>query len=284
MEEHNGLWGWNSALAVHGPDVGPPEALRIASLNLHTWQEKNASLKLEQVAWSLAELDVHMVALQEVGEHLADNSRPNAGEFIARRMARHSGHAYHHVWRFAHIGFDVYREGLSLISRGPIHQVLEAELSIGPLRRVAMLAEVEWNGRRINLCNVHLSENANGGYEQATQLVQHILPRYTSAETPSILLADLNAQPHEGAVNLLREVGWHDAASLCIPPGDMSPTFFGEHPHRRIDYQFVKPGNAPGSALRPVSLHRLYARNAVANCYLPEVSDHAGLLGVYQLP
>src|SRR5207249_4644492 len=86
MVEPDGCGGFNSVFGLGGPSLGPASALRIATLNLNTYQETDPLLKLEQVAFALAAMDIDAVALQEVGEHLSDPERPNAGEVIRTHL------------------------------------------------------------------------------------------------------------------------------------------------------------------------------------------------------
>src|SRR5438552_296990 len=53
MVEPDGCGGFNSVFGLGGPSLGPPNALRIASLNLNTYQDAEPLLKLEQVAYAL---------------------------------------------------------------------------------------------------------------------------------------------------------------------------------------------------------------------------------------
>src|SRR5262245_33441355 len=54
MVEYDGCGGWNSVFGIGGPSLGGPEALRVVSLNLNTYQEVHALLKLEQAAYAVA--------------------------------------------------------------------------------------------------------------------------------------------------------------------------------------------------------------------------------------
>jgi len=283
IEEDNGLDGWNSMLAVGGATLGEQGDLRAASLNLHTWQEKNAIMKLEQTAYALARLDAGVIALQEVGEHMMERDRPNAGDVIASYLHRYTGRPWHHVWRFAHVGFEVYREGLSILSPDPIEDVQELVIGEGYLRRLCLLATCSNGGRRYRVANAHLSEPFRGGVAQTETMVGMLEQDAAMRHLPGILLTDLNARGHEASMELLSKAGWLDACQLCR--GDDGPTFFGEPPVRRIDYQFVHAsGHGWSEPPRCVGYHRLFDRNILGDCYLPVVSDHAGTMGVYRLP
>ena len=67
----------------------------------------------------MAASGLDVLLLQEVGEHVSNPVEPNAGRILQDHLQRFTRRRWEHVWKEAHIGFDVYREGLSILSSGP---------------------------------------------------------------------------------------------------------------------------------------------------------------------
>ncbi|MGO8901102.1 MAG: endonuclease/exonuclease/phosphatase family protein [Isosphaeraceae bacterium] len=278
MGAPDGFGGRNSAFGV-GPDPVPPQGFRFASLNLYTYQEADPLLKLEQVAYGLSALGVQAVALQEVGEHLHDPSKGNAGEVIRGHLERQTGQHWDHQWRMAHIGFNVYREGISLLASVPLQDVQEFRLSHKDLARNALAGTIRVEGVSIRLCSTHVTWPKEGDDE--VQGLIRALATPPPGVVATLIGGDFNAVASDPQVQRILEAGYQDVA--CVAGSDL-PTI-GVHnedlgPPSRIDYHFLKvvAGSAP-LAVRACA--RIFIRNAVGTVYLPRVSDHAGLLGVF---
>jgi endonuclease/exonuclease/phosphatase family metal-dependent hydrolase len=254
--------------------------LRIASLNLHTYQESVPLLKLEQVAYGLAALDVQAVALQEVGEHIFDPGQPNAGEVIRRHLERLTGRPWYHAWRAAHYGFEVYREGVSLLAPVPLENLREYRLSEGKFARNALAATVALPGCTLQLVSTHLSWPAGGGEEEVKRLLQALEARPSVAITATLIAGDFNATDSDSPVRRLRQAGYQDVAQQAGADGPTVGDVSGRL-HTRIDYQLLKAGSEPAPLLIR-ACERIFNRNTLGGVYFPRVSDHVGLLGVYQ--
>lgn len=273
----DGHGGWNSSFVIDPVcSLGGARALRVASLNLHTYQERDPVEKLRQAARAFAALDVHALALQEVGRGLPGlATEPNAGELIKAWLEELTGVLWWHWWRPAHLGFGRYEEGLSLLSRMPLQHPREYELSAGGLRRIALSAELE-GPLPLRLVTLHSSWPEAGGEPEILRLLDQLGP--TPPHLRGTLLAgDLNAGPHSRQLQRLRSAGFVDVGYLL---GEQRSTFFGGHGPEsgRIDYHLWHSDCA-----RPIELLPLFAGGSVAGVPQPRVSDHLGLLGVYEL-
>lgn len=277
----DGFGGWNSAFGV-GPDPLPSQGFRFASLNLHTYQEADPLLKLEQVAYGLSALGVQAIALQEVGEALDDLSRSNAGEVIRGHLKRQTSQDWNHEWREAHKGFDHYREGISLLASVPLKNVQEFRLGHGQgiCARNALAGTIEVKGISIRLCSTHVTWPGDGGDDEVQDLIR-TLATPPPGVVATLIGGDFNAVASDPQVRRILEAGYQDVA--CVAGSDLPTINVHEEdvgPPSRIDYHFLKvvAGSAP-LAVRACA--RIFVRNAVGTVYLPRVSDHAGLLGVY---
>jgi endonuclease/exonuclease/phosphatase family metal-dependent hydrolase len=293
MSEPDGFGGRNSVLGRDPPGSPLAAGLRIASLNLHTYQEPDPLLKLEQIAYALAPLDVSALALQEVGEHQWDSSRPNAGELLRRHLERLTERPWYHAWRMAHPGFHVYREGVSVLAVVPLQDVQEHRLSEGPFARNALVATLALPDATLRLCSTHVSWPAGGGEEEVPRLLQ-ALAVPPPGVTATVIAGDFNADAYDLQVRATIDAGYQDVARAA---GTAGPTVTWQPWLRpdesagpddglcaRIDYQFLKATAGAGPSLVVRGCRRIFNRNVLAGIYQPRVSDHVGLLGVYGPP
>lgn len=272
----DGFGGMNSSLLIDAArHLGGVRALRVASVNLHTYQERDPIEKLRLAASVFASLDVHALALQEVGEGIPGKaSEPNAGELIRASLEEMTGVTWWHAWRPAHVGFDRYEEGLSLLSRLPFTALCEHELSTGRLRRIALSAEIG-GPVPVRLVTVHTSWPAAGGEQEVFRLLEQI--GQTAPHLHGTILAgDLNAGPESRPVMRLRDAAFVDVGERV---GEQRGT--GRHGHGsagdRIDYQLWQ-----GVHGRPATLVPLFSGEDIGGIAQPRISDHVGLLGVYE--
>ena len=252
------------------PKEAPGVTVRVLSLNLHTYQEKEPLAKLRQVAEFARDRDVDVLLLQEVGEHISDKARPNAGAVIQSHLKELTGEEWHHEWAEAHIGFDVYHEGVSIVSRRALSDAEVVELSGGGLRRIALLATADIAGTPVRFVAAHITWPDGGGAKEVRRLLAHL----DSAKDPrpaTIIGGDFNAQARDEQVRSVVRAGFADLATAT---GCDFPTI-GQPPHARIDYLVDRSGAQ--TVLIPLALSP--ALDGAANG--PRVSDHIGLLGEY---
>jgi maltose 6'-phosphate phosphatase len=292
MVEPDGCGGWNSVFGLGGPSLGRAENLRIATLNLRTYQESDPLLKLEQTAFALAAMNIDAVALQEVGEHISDGARPNAGDIIRTRLQELTGQQWTHVWRMAHMGFDVYREGVGLLVAAPLDDVAEYRLSQGRLARNALAATVTLKGVRLRLISTHCTWGSGGGLREMQTLIDNL--RSESGNHDAVLLAGvLNTAEDEPQMKLLLDHGFLDVARQLSGDGNAFSTATPQPWQNivqngpgfvltsRIDYQLLrKTGN---DGLRPLACVPIFNGLVAGDIYQPRVSDHIGVLGVYSV-
>jgi maltose 6'-phosphate phosphatase len=288
MVESDGCGGWNSVFGMGGPVLGAANQFRLVTLNLHTYQEADPLLKLEQVAFALAVMDADAVALQEVGEHVHDPGLPNAGEVVRTRLQALTGRPWEHAWRMAHIGFDVYREGVSLLAPVPLEDLREHRLSEGRLARNALTATVRAKGLNLRVTSAHLSWTEPGGADEISALRDALRSEPTDGIDAIVVAGDLNTDEDDPRLQPLLQDGFVDVARRA---GAVFPTTLpqGRQGERaasdfsmgsRLDYQFLRPV-AGGRRVRPVACIPVFNGLAAGDAYQPIVSDHLGVLAVY---
>jgi maltose 6'-phosphate phosphatase len=270
-QRRDNFGGMNSLLMVSPKTLalGGMNALRVVSLNLHTYQEAEPLHKLKQVAEVLMGLDVHVVALQEVGQHqLYPARQPNAGEFLKKRLDEMTGVEWFHEWRFAHVGFDVYDEGVSILSKIPLEGVETIALGGKTYARVAVSAGL--SQRNLRVTSAHTSWPGDGAEEEFRVLCGAL------RDESQLLAGDFNTAPYESPIKLLQKERFQDVGALF---GQSANTFLGgQGPGvARIDYHWLR-----GSSWRAVGFTPLFHGASIAGIAQPRVSDHVGLLGIYE--
>jgi endonuclease/exonuclease/phosphatase family metal-dependent hydrolase/ribosomal protein S18 acetylase RimI-like enzyme len=266
----DGFGDFNSTflISTRSLALGGSNALRIASINLHTYQESEPLHKLKIIADTFAALEVHAIALQEVGQHrLYPARQPNAGEYLRKTLEVLTGVPWYHEWRFAHIGFDDYDEGVSLLSRLPLHDVQEHNLNGKSFRRVAVSASLP---QGLRLTSVHTSWPSDGGVTELELLLQ------ATSQGEHLFAGDFNAAPYEANITKMKQGGFVDVGALFK---QTASTFKGGQgpAAARLDYHLLR-----ASRWRPISFTPLFHGSPVAQVPQPWVSDHTGLLGVYE--
>ncbi|MFT3770990.1 MAG: hypothetical protein QM820_36700 [Minicystis sp.] len=271
----DGFDGRNSAFVVGARAFGGPGAVRVASLNLHTYQEPDPLDKLEQIAIAMTVMEVDLLLLQEVGEHVSDPARPNAGEQVRRHLEALTGKPWHHAWREAHIGFDVYREGESVIASAPLEDVTTLQLSDKGLARIALLATTTIKGVTLRVGTTHISWEPDAAEAEASKLLAALDDTGGRSIDATLIAGDFNCHGEDRPIRRFRERGFSDVGATA---GVVGPTFLAG-PDGRIDFHLLRGG--PG---RPAPRVEAFARvfdGDERNGYQPRVSDHAGLIGAY---
>lgn len=123
--------------------------------------------------------------------------------------------------------------GIALLSRAPLEGV-ELVCLPGPDEpRVALLAEIECDGRRWSLATAHLTHRGRGVSAQ----LQAVLDALARRPLPRVLVGDLNIEPE-------RLLPWTTAEGFTLAPG--GPTFPAHAPRRRIDHVAVAGAHLGG--------------------------------------
>ncbi|MDI1475355.1 endonuclease/exonuclease/phosphatase family protein [Polyangium sp. y55x31] len=286
LDVDDGLGGRNSAFVVGGRDLGDPSAIRVLSLNLHTYQERgmrdgvvvNDSIpKLERIAFGVAAMGLDVLLLQEVGEHVSNPTEPNAGRLLQEHLERFTRRRWEHVWREAHIGFDVYHEGLSILSSGPIEDATVLQLSEGPLARIALIARTTIKNTKIRVGTTHVSWGSDGG-AQVARLLADVARLPAGDHAATLIVGDLNASPEERQVAQFVERGYTDVG---MATRNVWPTFGEKTLTSRIDYQMLR-ASAGRRAARIDAFVRVFDGAGPEDGLHPRVSDHAGIVGAYR--
>jgi maltose 6'-phosphate phosphatase len=250
--------------------------LKVLTLNLHCYQEDRQDEKFSLIAEAVADMDIDIVCLQEVGEPVAGNgrscSRLNAARVINERLKR----PYHMFADWSHIGFDSYREGVAILSRYPFMERDSGFVSPDTdphtihSRKVCLVrVDVPYMGP-VDIFCVHLSWWENGFSQQFENLRAWASSRQQDRAAATLLCGDFNAAAGSCGYRLVTRdfVDQFRTAVLQEWCGGDHRCFerrFGED--GRIDHIFM---NKSGQ-LKPAAARVLFTDNDYGR-----VSDHFG--------
>ena len=193
----------------------------------HSWRyllpHQQSLRNLEEIAASVSGMDI--VGLNEVDAGSFRSQYLNQAAFLAER----SGLLFWAQQRTRDWG-DLAQHSNSLLSRWPIIEI-ERHPFTGTLKGRGLLrAQVELQGRQVQILVTHLALAKPGRLRQIRQL----LPFLRNAPA-SIVLGDLNCGSDSAELRLLREEG-----GLQSPP-QQPATFPSWAPQRRLDHVLISP-------------------------------------------
>ena len=161
-----------------------------------------------------------------------------------------AGLDYHWSWAYNHIGFDIYNEGVAILSRNPMtpREVLVSEAN-DPTdyhTRKVLLAETEVDGQLLTIASCHLSWWDKGFREEWGKLEAELL----KAESPLVLMGDFNNPVGQQGYQTilaspLKLQDSHTAAKEASGEATVEGTIAGwdDNKHSlKIDYVFTSQG------------------------------------------
>lgn len=97
--------------------------MKLLTLNCHSWQEENQLDKIKYLAEVINEKRYDVIALQEISQSInskviKDNVKDdNFIVLLKKELDKMSDDNYEFYWDFSHIGYDVYEEGLAIMTK-----------------------------------------------------------------------------------------------------------------------------------------------------------------------
>lgn len=100
--------------------------MKLLTLNCHSWQEENQLDKIKYIAKTINEKNYDVIAMQEVSQHINsdivyENIRKDNFALLLQDELKNLGNdKYDFYFDIVHFGYDVYEEGLCLMTKLPI--------------------------------------------------------------------------------------------------------------------------------------------------------------------
>ena len=101
--------------------------MKLLTLNCHSWLEKDQLDKIKYLAKIIKEEQYDVIAMQEVSQSIDKNviynniKEDNFVYLLNEELKKIDENNYNFIWDFSHIGYDIYEEGLAILSKHNIN-------------------------------------------------------------------------------------------------------------------------------------------------------------------
>ena len=141
--------------------------MRLLTLNCHSWIEDNQLEKIKHIAETIKENQYDVIALQEVSQLIesekidANIKKDNFAKVLIDELNALDEYGYSFIWDYSHIGYDLYVEGLALLTKHPIvdsksFYVSKSDDKTNYKSRNIVAATINIDGELIDFYSCHL--------------------------------------------------------------------------------------------------------------------------------
>ena len=200
--------------------------MKLLTLNCHSWQEEHQLDKINYLAKTIKENDYDVIALQEVSQHMLGKQfkgqlkTDNYVVVLQEALQKLGVNDYEIVWNFAHIGFQVYEEGLCLLSKHPIIEkesffITQTEDTLNWKARRIVRATINYEGECVDLYSCHLGWWEDE--EEPAKLQIEELNKRLNTQRRAFLMGDFNnnANLRDKGYDYMLRLGWIDTYQLA---------------------------------------------------------------------
>ncbi|MFC1848298.1 endonuclease/exonuclease/phosphatase family protein [Chloroflexota bacterium] len=240
---------WCTPAAV--PGEGYP--VRLVTYNLHNGFNAGGHLDMEDIARVIEDQDADIIVLQEVSRGWAMSGRLDMLLWLSQRLDM--------PYVFSPTADPFW--GNAIFSRYPIVEYAGYDLpprDLPVLRGFTEASIYLGDGDYVRVIATHF-HHVEEDTDVRLQQSQRILEGW-GGKCCTVLLGDLNADPDEPEMVMLREAGLVDVVAGLEPPRVY--TWHARDPGRRIDYIWVTPDMSAGD------VHVIFTR---ASDHLPVVAE-----------
>lgn len=175
--------------------------MKILTLNCHSWQEENQIDKLKYLANVIKENDYDVVALQEVSQLIKskvifDNIKEdNFMHMLVEELKNLGCYEYDFKWDYSHIGYDIYEEGIGILTKHKIKDSTSffisnsTNLEFWKTRKIVNV-DIEYGEKVYSMYSCHLGwweDDEEPFKNQVDKLISKI-----NKDKTSIILGDFN--------------------------------------------------------------------------------------------
>lgn len=175
--------------------------MKLLTLNCHSWQEDKQLEKIKYIAKTINENDYDVIALQEVSQEISSRvvyeniKEDNLALILQKELEKLENFNYSFFWDMCHIGYDIYEEGLCLMTKLPIHKkesffiTNSNDYEFWKTRKIVKL-KVDYKGKEISFYSCHLGwwhDNEEPFINQADKLFENI-----KEEKITFIMGDFN--------------------------------------------------------------------------------------------
>ncbi len=265
--------------ATAGSDAAPADAaqpvrLRLATVNLRCLLD-DWPARRELLIAQLAAADPDVIAFQEACR--ADSGDDNLAELVAG-LAPATGRDYRIARTETHWSWDLYHEGIALVSGYELTRVDIVDLPAGTFPRRAIVATVASAPGPVLVAATHLSFGDDQAAVRVDQLqaIRDAIARMGRDDQLSVIAGDCNEGPDGDAITAALAAGYHDCFAEANP-GQPGYTYPASAPTERIDQVLALPGTSGvGIAAAAVFLDQVDGTTMA--------SDHLGIHVDFEAP
>jgi maltose 6'-phosphate phosphatase len=268
----------------------------VLTLNLHTYQESRQNEKLNMITDLIGKMDVDFICFQECGQsrYAAFSSgiirEDNMALLLSARIRSEYQSDYGFVWGWAHYGWNVYEEGVAVMTKYPIlhsaDRYISTNTSTGSITsRKVIWAACQAASGLFHIFSAHTHWRTTLTDEEQNIQIGHIKSMVAEKETAvpgvfSFVSGDFNGNPTS-------EYPWSEGYNTMMGTGDYTDTFLDVYPGAnqvpaqgiyntiggdfpgRIDYIFMKKN----SHLQVIDSQIIFTQDIIGT-----VSDHFGVI------
>lgn len=141
--------------------------MKLLTLNCHSWQEENQLEKIKYIAKTINDKSYDVIALQEVSQ-LVDNEilydnikKDNFALLLKQELNNLGNYNYEFFWDISHIGYDIYEEGICIMTKLTIKETKgfyvskSDDIKFWKSRKIVKV-KVQYNEKDISFYSCHL--------------------------------------------------------------------------------------------------------------------------------
>lgn len=214
--------------------------MKIISLNLHCLQEDNLLEKLKRVAAFINTNDIDICLFQEVAQHkdskvIKDNIREGNNCYLLREML---DYPYEMYFETKKLGFEVYEEGLAILSKKPLENKGFAYITKTTdynnwLTRIALYGDYEG----ITFFNIHLGWTL--WIETIEEQIDKVSERALNKDNQVMILGDFNCCFKSPQYQYFVNKGFYSAVELLNFDIIKNPSFNRDLDNGQKDNRFI---------------------------------------------
>jgi maltose 6'-phosphate phosphatase len=257
--------------------------MKLLTLNCHSWQEEQQLEKIKILAETIKENRYDVISLQEVSQHIKAPliegliREDNYALLLIEELRKIGVEDYVFKWDFSHIGYDIYEEGLAIMTR---HEIIEdhsffitknRDQKHWKTRKIVGIKLVH-QGRPISFYSCHLGwwHDEEESYKFQVESLLAQIPKDESA----ILMGDFNSSAYvrKEGYDFLIGNGLYDTYELASMK-DSGVTVKG----KIAGWDDNKHDMRIDLILSAHPIQPKYSRVIFNGTYKPIISDHYGV-------
>ncbi len=239
----------------------------ILTINLHTYQENMQNEKFNLLTDVIGLMDIDFIAFQECAQHKTSPvyegiiREDNMALEISRRLRQKYNVDYNFVWGWSHYGWDVWEEGVAVMTKHPITDSDQRYVSsatgtntISSRKVIYASCQTAYGSMHIFSAHTHWRTSLNDAEQnrQIDKLKAMVFEKeLITPAAYSIVCGDFNVNPtsdfpwSEGYFRMVKDNIFQDSFLAIYPDANNKPaqaiynTIGGDLPGR-IDYIFLK--------------------------------------------